>query len=102
MKWLRTSGDQIVAPGAGPVQLRGCGVGGWLNMENFITGYPGTESAHRQALRRVLGPDRYALLFDALLANFFGPDDADFLASLGFNCVRIPVNYRDCQERLSR
>ncbi|HYK71090.1 MAG TPA: glycoside hydrolase family 5 protein [Streptosporangiaceae bacterium] len=98
MKWLRTAGHRIVGPDYEPVQLRGCGVGGWLNMENFITGYPGTESAHRQALRRVLGPDRYALLFDSLLTNFFGPDDAQFLASLGFNCVRIPVNYRHWED----
>jgi hypothetical protein len=98
MKWLRTSGDRIVAADGEPVRLRGCGVGGWLNMENFITGYPATESAHRQAMRRVLGPDRYALLFDSLLTSFFGPDDAEFLASLGFNCVRIPVNYRHWED----
>jgi hypothetical protein len=28
------------------------------------------------------------------LEYFFTPEDAKFLASLGFNCVRIPVNYR--------
>jgi endoglucanase len=98
VKWLRTSGDRIVTSDSEPVRLRGCGVGGWLNMENFITGYPATESAHRQALRRVLGADRYALLFGSLLASFFGPADAEFLASLGFNCVRIPVNYRHWED----
>jgi hypothetical protein len=41
LHWLRVSGNRIVT-GAGPgteVLLRGVGVGGWLNMENFITGY---------------------------------------------------------------
>src|SRR5215469_11753920 len=94
MKWLRTSGGGIVSSDDEPVLLRGVGLGGWLNMENFITGYPGTESSHRAALGRVLGPRRAGLLLDSLLDSFFGPDDAAFIAALGMNCVRIPVNYR--------
>jgi endoglucanase len=94
VKWLRAEGNGITAEDDQRVQLRGIGVGGWLNMENFITGFPATESAHRRALRRTLGARRYALLFDSILRNFFGPDDAAFIASLGLNSVRIPVNYR--------
>ena len=33
-------GARIVA-GSEPVVLRGFGLGGWMNMENFITGYAG-------------------------------------------------------------
>jgi hypothetical protein len=29
--------------------VRGFGLGGWLNMENFITGYPANEETQRQA-----------------------------------------------------
>jgi endoglucanase len=53
LKWLRTSGPGVVAADGTPVPLRGVGIGGWLNMENFITGYPSTESAHRKAMRGV-------------------------------------------------
>jgi endoglucanase len=98
VKWLRTSGGDIVTADGERVLLRGVGVGGWLNMENFITGYPGTESSHRQALRRALGERRAALLLDSLLASFFGRQDAEFIASLGMNCVRIPVNYRHWED----
>ena len=98
MKWLRTSGGAIVTDGGEPVLLRGVGIGGWLNMENFITGYAATESSHRAALRRVLGERRAALLLDSLLDSFFGPPDAAFIASLGMNCVRIPVNYRHFED----
>jgi aryl-phospho-beta-D-glucosidase BglC (GH1 family) len=94
MKWLRTAGDRVVSSDGDVVLLRGVGLGGWLNMENFITGFPATESSHRQALRRVLGSRRSALLVDSLLTSFFGTEDAVFIASLGMNCVRIPVNYR--------
>jgi endoglucanase len=98
MEWLRTSGASVVTEYGSPVLLRGAGIGGWLNMENFITGYPATESSHRAALLRVLGERRSGLLLDSLLHSFFGPQDAAFIASLGMNCVRIPVNYRHWED----
>lgn len=98
MKWLKTSGSSIVTEDGESVRLRGVGVGGWLNMENFITGYPSTESAHRQAMLRALGQRRYELFFDSFLRSFFGREDAEFIASLGLNCVRIPVNYRHWED----
>ena len=94
MKWLKTRGPAIVTEDGEPIRLRGVGVGGWLNMENFITGYPYTESSHRAAMHRVLGQRRYGLFFDSFLTHFFGSEDAAFIASLGLNCVRIPVNWR--------
>ncbi len=98
LQWLATAGPDLVAPDGTVVRLRGVGVGGWLNMENFITGFPGTESAHRTALRAALGEGRYKLFFDSFLTHFFGPADAAFIASLGMNCVRIPVNYRHWED----
>ncbi|GAA3133124.1 glycoside hydrolase family 5 protein [Nonomuraea salmonea] len=91
---LHVSGTQLVTEDDAPVRLRGVGLGGWMNMENFITGYPANESAMRQAVRGVLGDDRAELFFDRLLTSFFTERDADLLAELGMNCVRIPVNYR--------
>ena len=78
--------------------LRGIGLGGWMNMENFITGYPATESLQRAALRRVLGDDGYTRFFDRFLDVFYADADAAFLASLGMNHVRLPVNYRHFED----
>ncbi|MBB6351000.1 cellulase family glycosylhydrolase [Nonomuraea muscovyensis] len=94
MTMLHVSGSQLRAPDGTPVRLRGVGLGGWLNMENFITGYPANESSMRAAVRDVLGEDRAELFFDRLLTSFFTESDAALLAGLGMNCVRIPVNYR--------
>jgi hypothetical protein len=91
---LAVDGPRIVNAASETVALRGYNVGGWLNMENFLTGYPGSESAQRAALRAVLGETRYELFFKTLYESFFADDDAAFLASLGLNCVRIPFNYR--------
>ncbi|MEO3812710.1 cellulase family glycosylhydrolase [Sphaerisporangium sp. B11E5] len=91
---LRVSGSRLVAADGTPVRLRGVGLGGWMNMENFITGYPANESSMRDAVRDVLGDERAEAFFDRLITSFFGPGDAALLAEMGMNCVRIPVNYR--------
>jgi aryl-phospho-beta-D-glucosidase BglC (GH1 family) len=94
---LRVEGSRIMS-GSTPVVLRGFGLGGWMNMENFITGYPGTESQQRRALRRVLGEEGYARFFDRFLSVFFTDEDAAFLRKLGLNSLRVPFNYRHFED----
>ncbi|MGR0321093.1 glycoside hydrolase family 5 protein [Agromyces sp. ZXT2-3] len=94
---LRVEGTRILSGGT-PVVLRGMGLGGWMNMENFITGYPATESQQRRALRRVLGEDGYRRFFERFLSAFFTDADAAFLRSLGLNSVRVPFNYRHFED----
>lgn len=96
--FLSVRGSDLVRPDGTPVVLRGVGLGGWMNMENFITGYPATESQMRRALRRVLGDEGYRRFFDRFYTAFFGPPDAALLASIGLNCVRIPFNYRHFED----
>jgi endoglucanase len=91
---LRTRGADIVDARDEPIRLKGVNVGGWLNMENFITGYAANETMMRAAVREVLGAERYELFFERLLSAFYADADAAFLAETGLNCVRIPVNYR--------
>ena len=92
--WLRVAGTRIVDEAGATVTLRGVGVGGWLNMENFITGYPTTESLQRAAMRAAMGDDAYGAFFRKFTGCFFDERDAEYLASLGVNCVRLPVNHR--------
>lgn len=91
---VQTRGTQLIDGFGEPFRLRGVCIGGWLNMENFITGYPASESLMRAELRKVLGDDRSELFFDELLTSFFAEPDAALLAENGINSVRIPVNYR--------
>ncbi len=95
---MRTRGTEILDVHGQPIRLRGVCLGGWLNMENFITGYAANESMMRAAVRRQLGDERYELFFEHLLTNFFGEADAAFLAEAGINSVRIPVNYRHLED----
>ena len=62
---LKVRGNQILNADGQPVVLRGFGLGGWMNMENFITGYSANEQAQRDAIRGVIGDELYLLFFDA-------------------------------------
>ncbi|HWG84282.1 MAG TPA: cellulase family glycosylhydrolase, partial [Deinococcales bacterium] len=94
LEFLSVQNGRLSAPGGRPVQLRGVGIGGWLNMENFINGYPGAEHTLRARAAEILGPARAELLFERWLHHFFRPEDVAFVASLGLNAIRIPINYR--------
>ncbi|HEY7413858.1 MAG TPA: cellulase family glycosylhydrolase [Ktedonobacteraceae bacterium] len=91
---LTIRGSDVIDAEGQIVTLHGFGLGGWMNMENFITGHPAYEQGLRESLYSVLGEQKYNFFFDRFLTYFFEEDDARFLASLGLNALRIPINYR--------
>ena len=70
-------------------------------MENFITGYPGHESEHRASMLSVLGKEKSDHFFDKFLEYFFTDKDAEFFASNGLNCLRLPMNYRHFEDDMN-
>ncbi len=98
MDWLRVDGDRLRNEAGEVVTLTGFGLGGWMNMENFITGYPGNESNIRRVMREAMSPEAYEAFFTEFLEGFFTDADAELLASIGLNSVRIPVNYRHFED----
>ncbi|KAH7419233.1 glycoside hydrolase family 5 protein [Cadophora sp. MPI-SDFR-AT-0126] len=95
---LKVSGTKIVDGKGNEVVLKGAGLGGHMNMENFITGFSGHERQHRAAILAVLGKEKYEYFFEKFLDYFFTRSDAKYFASLGLNCVRIPFNYQHFEE----
>jgi len=98
---LKVSGTGLIDGTGRKVVLKGAGLGGHLNMENFITGFSGHEHEHRAALLSVLGPEKYKFFFDKFLEYFFTASDAKFFASLGVNCIRVPFNYRHFEDDMN-
>ena len=94
MERLQVKADKIVNAGGKPVWLRGTCVGGWMNMENFINGYPGDESGTRWTMAQTLGPAKAEFFFDRLLDYFLAEEDISFIKECGATVVRLPVNYR--------
>jgi endoglucanase len=98
MEMLQVKGNRIVSASGQPVALRGVCVGGWMNMEEFINGYPGSEHGLRRAVAQTLGSDLGDLFFDRMLDHFFGEADVKYLKSLGATVVRLALNYRHFEE----
>jgi endoglucanase len=97
---LSVSGRRIVDSGDKPVDLRGVCLGGWMNMENFIDGYPGSEHGLRAVMAEILGPGKSQFFFECLLDHFVTEIDLAFIKRLGANVVRIPLNYRHFESDL--
>lgn len=91
---LRVRAGKIVDRQEREVRLRGVCIGGWMNMENFINGYPGSEHGVRAAMTDVLGESKAHFFFERLLDHMLSEADLAFLKSLGCNTVRLPLNYR--------
>lgn len=98
LDFLAVRGTSLADAAGRPVRLTGVGLGGWMNMENFITGYPGNEEAIRRLMRDRMGLEAYDAFFEAFMTDFFDEADAAHLASLGLNSVRIPFNYRHFED----
>lgn len=93
--YLKVKGTKIVDANDLPVVLKGTATGGHLNMENFITGYPGHETEHKEVLRKKIGEDKFNYFFDKFYEYFWTEKDAIFYKEdLRMNCLRIPFNYR--------
>lgn len=94
MGFLQTKGTKIVHNDK-PIVLKGTATGGHLNMENFITGYPGHETEHKKVMKDRMGQEKFDFYFDKFYEYFWTDADSKFFAEeLKLNCLRIPFNYR--------
>ena len=94
MQMLSVRKNQIVNPLGQPVHLKGTCVGGWMNMEEFINGHPGSEHGLRAMMAQTISPAKSQFFFDRWLDYFFAEEDVAYLKSLGNTVVRLPLNYR--------
>jgi len=109
--YLKVEGSNITRDGE-PILLKGASLGGWSElrdtaqltavlMENFMNGFAGQENQARAAMKAVLGSEKYEFYFDKFLEYYFTEADAKFIASMGFNCIRIAINYRHFEDDMN-
>ena len=97
--FISTSGSDFIGPDGQPLRLRGVCLGGWLNMENFITGYSANESLMREEVRRVIGDDRAERVLRAAAQPVLRRGRRRVpRPSPGFNLVRIAIGYKHLED----
>jgi endoglucanase len=94
MKMLRVDGSKIRDTDGKSISLRGPSLGGWMNLENFINGYPGHESGIRHAFTEELGKAKSDFFFERMAYYFLSAKDIRFIRDCGATVVRLPFNYR--------
>jgi aryl-phospho-beta-D-glucosidase BglC (GH1 family) len=98
MDMLSIKSGQIIDSSGNKIYLRGTCVGGWMNMENFINGYPGAESGIRAVVAETIGITKAEFLFDRMLDYMLSEEDIKFLKECGSTVVRLPLNYRHFED----
>ncbi|WP_165768344.1 RICIN domain-containing protein [Hymenobacter amundsenii] len=98
---LRARGPKIVNASGQEVVLNGVNLGGWLLQEGYIIkpGWPGIDGKQTQGTVKKtlynagLSDAQVEAFYQNYRDNFITRPDIDYLASLGFNCLRLPLHY---------
>ncbi len=101
MEFLQTKGRDIVTESGKKVVLRGTNIGAWMNMEDFMDGFPGVEHRLRYYAKEILGKELGEYFFESLLDRFFREEDVAYMASVGINVLRFPINYRHFEDDMN-
>ena len=80
MGFLTVSGKKIVDENGTPVVLKCTATGCHLNMENFITGYPGHETEHKKVMEAKMGKEKFDFYFEKFYEYFWTDSDAKFFS----------------------
>lgn len=93
--FLKTDKTNIVGEGHQPVRLKGVNLGGWLMMEAYILHAPNfPEQKFKREFAAALGEPALGSFEKKFREHFIRESDIEHIAGLGFNCVRVPFNYR--------
>lgn len=97
---LRVQGENIVNHSGERVVLKGINLGGWLMMEGYLLGGRNIpEHAFRENFKLSLGKNNLGQFTRLFRENFIRRIDFRIIKNSGFNCVRVPFNFRLIEEK---
>ncbi|MGD0173630.1 MAG: cellulase family glycosylhydrolase [Anaerolineales bacterium] len=88
-------GRSLIDPNGQPLRLRGVNLGGWLLWEgwDFSKGSDLSENTIDQGVIKLVGQDALDRFHQQVYENFITEADIRAIEGLGFNSVRLPINY---------
>ncbi len=95
MDHLTAVKTEIVDEDRKPVRLRGVNLGGWLMMEAYILYAPNrAEQLFKKHFVKKLGVRALQDFEKNFRDHFIREKDIENIGRLGFNCIRVPFNFR--------
>lgn len=96
---LKTAKNKIINGKGQSIRLCGINLGGWLMMEGYILGGRNIpESVFKAELAKRFGKNFISEFSKKFRSSFVASEDIQQIKKLGFNCVRLPFNYRLLEE----
>ena len=92
---VQAEGTRFVADGK-PIVLRGCNVGNWFLLEMWMFDLQNLKDQHEfeAVLAQRFGEAAKDRLLETYRANYITDRDFEIIRSFGFNCIRLPFEYR--------
>ncbi len=92
---VQTEDKDFIAPDGGVLHIKGISLGNWLMPEGYMFKFE-VAKAPRQiygAFERLLGRKPSVAFWHTFRDRYIAEDDIEFIKSVGFNTVRIPLHY---------
>ena len=96
MPMLQANGPKIVDASGQEVILKGMNLGDWMLQEGYMMkpGFGGTQGSIKKILYNAgLSDAAVETFYQSWRDNFITKADIDYIASLGFTCIRLPMHY---------
>jgi len=92
---VRIEGKRFIAPDGRVLRIKGISLGNWLMPEGYMFKFEVAKAPHQiyGAFDRLLGPEKAAAFWKQYRDTYIAQDDIRFIASAGFNTVRIPLHW---------
>jgi aryl-phospho-beta-D-glucosidase BglC (GH1 family) len=95
LSYLKVKDKNIVDENNRIINLKGVNLGGWLLIEGYILGIPNfPEKIIRKKIEEKIGKEKSDIFFEKYRKYFIQEKDIKIIKNLGFNCVRVPFNYK--------
>jgi hypothetical protein len=92
---VRIEGKRFIAPDGRVLHIKGISLGNWLMPEGYMFKFEVAKAPNQiyGAFDRLLGPEKAAAFWKQYRDTYIAEDDIKFIASVGFNTVRIPLHW---------
>ena len=92
---VRIEGTRFIAPDGRVLHIKGISLGNWLMPEGYMFKFEVAKAPHQiyGAFDRLLGAEKAAAFWKQYRDTYIAQDDIRFIASVGFNTVRIPLHW---------